>query len=142
MPKTNDATGATYAGYTGIVEHAGGAASTRQPAGLSELDPEKKLDGTLHEGEHPDHPDAKAGEGDLKRELDGTVRADANDVHPIERSTGNAGQEEHPADAAKRSEEVGNTDQSGGEESSPGDSSKTSSSSKPTASATTTASSG
>lgn len=49
MPKTNDATGATYAGYEGVVEHAGGAGSTR-PGGLSELNPTKDLDGEDIEG--------------------------------------------------------------------------------------------
>lgn len=49
MPKTNDATGATYAGHEGIVEHAGGAGSTR-PGGLSQVDPSRELDGSVVEG--------------------------------------------------------------------------------------------
>ncbi len=50
MPKTNDASGATYEGHEGVVEHAGGYASTRRPDGLSELDPSRNLDGTVVEG--------------------------------------------------------------------------------------------
>ena len=53
MPKTNDNTGATYAGNQGIVEHGAPIEGGRV---LSELDPELNLDGTLIEGEHPDHP--------------------------------------------------------------------------------------
>jgi hypothetical protein len=100
MPKTNDGGGATYAGYTGVVEHAGGIASTR-PGGLSELDPEKNLDGTLIEGDHPDHPDADKSEEELHRE--GAV-ADPTGVAPIEREE----EPEHEPDAAKREEERGN----------------------------------
>jgi hypothetical protein len=53
MPKTNDNTGATAAGFSGIVEHAAPINDGRK---LSELDPELNLDGTLIKGEHPDHP--------------------------------------------------------------------------------------
>lgn len=53
MPKTNDQTGATAAGFSGIVEH---AAPIDNGTKLSELDPELNLDGTLIDGEHPDHP--------------------------------------------------------------------------------------
>lgn len=49
MPKTNDATGATYLGHEGIVEHAGGRGSTR-PGGLSEVHPNRELDGAVVEG--------------------------------------------------------------------------------------------
>lgn len=49
MPKTNDNSGATYAGYEGIVEHAGGAGSTR-PGGLSQVHPSLELDGSVVEG--------------------------------------------------------------------------------------------
>lgn len=51
MPKTNDNTGATAEGLTGIVEH---GAPINDGRVLSELDPEVNLDGTLIEGEHPD----------------------------------------------------------------------------------------
>lgn len=51
MPKTNDQTGATYAGNEGVVEHGAPIEGGRI---LSELDPERNLDGTLIEGEHPD----------------------------------------------------------------------------------------
>ena len=100
MPKTNDGGGATYAGYTGVVEHAGGAGSTR-PGGLSELDPEKNLDGTLTDGDHPDHPDRDKSEDELHRE---GAFADPTGVAPIER----ADEAEHAPDAAKRDEEEGN----------------------------------
>lgn len=53
MPKTNDNTGATAAGMTGIVEHGAPLNDGRR---LSELDPELNLDGTFIDGEHPDHP--------------------------------------------------------------------------------------
>lgn len=53
MPKTNDQTGATAAGFSGIVEH---GAPIDNGTKFSELDPELNLDGTLIEGEHPDHP--------------------------------------------------------------------------------------
>lgn len=56
MPKTNDATGATYAGNEGIVEHGAPIEGGRV---LSELDPERNLDGTLIEGDHPDHADGE-----------------------------------------------------------------------------------
>jgi len=55
MPKTNDG-GATYAGTTGVVEHGAPLPDGRT---LSELDPERNLDGTLIEGEHPDHADGE-----------------------------------------------------------------------------------
>lgn len=42
MPKTNDNTGATYAGQEGIVEHADGS--------LSELDPSRNVDGSPVDG--------------------------------------------------------------------------------------------
>jgi hypothetical protein len=56
MPKTNDQTGASYAGFSGVVEHGAPLDDGRV---LSELDPELHLDGTLIEGEHPDHADAE-----------------------------------------------------------------------------------
>lgn len=55
MPKTNDG-GSTAAGSTGIVEHGAPLPDGRL---LSELDPERNLDGTLIEGEHPDHEDGE-----------------------------------------------------------------------------------
>lgn len=56
MPKTNDQTGATYAGNEGVVEHGAPIEGGRI---LSELDPERNLDGTLIEGDHPDHADGE-----------------------------------------------------------------------------------
>src|SRR3954468_10389689 len=56
MPKTNDATGATYAGNEGVVQHGAPIEGGRI---FSELDPERNLDGTLIEGEHPDHEDGE-----------------------------------------------------------------------------------
>lgn len=56
MPKTNDATGATYAGNEGIVQHGAPIEGGRI---FSELDPERNLDGTLIEGDHPDHADGE-----------------------------------------------------------------------------------
>ena len=102
MPKTNDATGATYAGYRGVVEHAGGAGSTR-PGGMSEVSPERNLDGSLIEGDHPDiEADADQGERYAEGNLTPAV---AGDVVPEERSEDNADGEEHAADAAKSGEE-------------------------------------
>jgi hypothetical protein len=71
VPKTNDNTGATAAGMTGIVEH---GAPLNDGRVLSELDPERNLDGTLIEGEHPDHPNGE------EREVPAT-----SDPRPIER---------------------------------------------------------
>lgn len=51
MPKINSSTGATAEGMTGIVEH---GAPLNDGRTLSELDPERNLDGTLVPGEHPD----------------------------------------------------------------------------------------
>lgn len=59
MPKTNNVTGATYAGHEGIVEHAAPLDDGRT---LSELNPEKTFDGELIEGEHPDYDDKDAPE--------------------------------------------------------------------------------
>lgn len=59
MPKTNDYSGATYAGSQGVVEHGAPLADGRR---LSELDPERHLDGTLVEGDHPDAEDRDARE--------------------------------------------------------------------------------
>lgn len=58
MPKTNDG-GATAAGFSGVVEHGAPLPDGRMK---SELDPELNLDGTLIEGDHPDH--AKSQERD------------------------------------------------------------------------------
>ena len=74
MPKANHG-GATAAGMTGIVEHGAPLADGRT---LSELDPELNLDGTLIEGEHPDHPKAEERE-------EGTVHAGPDTLpRPIE----------------------------------------------------------
>ena len=54
MPKTNNQTGATHAGAEGIVEHGAPLADGRT---LSEVNPERALDGTLIPGEHPDAPE-------------------------------------------------------------------------------------
>jgi len=59
MPKTNNTIGATYAGFDGVVEHAAPLADGRT---LSELNPEKTLDGELIEGEHPDFDEKDAPE--------------------------------------------------------------------------------
>src|SRR3954469_15254564 len=56
MPKTNDQTGATYVGNEGVVQHGAPIEGGRV---LSELDPERNLDGTLIEGDHPDHEDGE-----------------------------------------------------------------------------------
>lgn len=87
MPKTNDNTGATAAGMTGIVEHGAPLNDGRR---LSELDPELNLDGTFIDGEHPDHPavtdDIKARQNADPNSIDFTpgeprpiVDPDAND---------------------------------------------------------------
>jgi hypothetical protein len=55
MPKTNQG-GATYAGTKGVVQHGAPLADGRV---LSELDPERNLDGTLIDGEHPDREDGE-----------------------------------------------------------------------------------
>ena len=62
MPKTNDATGATYEGHEGIVEHAGGRGSTRL-GGLSEVDPNRELDGSVIEGYESEDRDLEEREG-------------------------------------------------------------------------------
>lgn len=89
MPKTNDNSGATAAGMTGIVEH---GAPINDGRVLSELDPERNLDGTLIEGEHPDHADGE------KREAVTTT-----DPRPIE---SNEDDEETPERAPGREEET------------------------------------
>ena len=62
MPKTNDASGATYLGHEGIVEHAGGAGSTR-PGGLSEVDVSRNLDGTAVDGYESEEREVEDREG-------------------------------------------------------------------------------
>jgi hypothetical protein len=62
MPKTNDASGATYYGHEGIVEHAGGAGSTR-PGGLSEVDHARNLDGTVIAGYESEEREVEDREG-------------------------------------------------------------------------------
>lgn len=84
MPKTNDNGGATAAGMTGIVEHGAPINDGRK---FSELDPELNLDGTLVEGDHPDHP---AGE---ERET-----VSVSDARPQDRDFG----DEVDEDQAKR----------------------------------------
>lgn len=59
MPKTNDQTGATYAGNEGVVEHGAPIEGGRI---LSEIDPERNLDGSLIEGDHPDHQEPEVRE--------------------------------------------------------------------------------
>jgi hypothetical protein len=62
MPKTNDASGATYYGHEGIVEHAGGAGSTR-PGGLSEVDHARNLDGSVIDGYESEEREVEDVEG-------------------------------------------------------------------------------
>lgn len=74
MPKTNDATGATYDGYQGVVEHAGGAGSTR-PGGLSELDPSRNIDGSVVDGFESD-------EREISEEEPNALGADVTPIAP------------------------------------------------------------
>jgi len=74
MPKTNDATGATYAGNEGVVQHGAPIEGGRI---YSELDPERNLDGTLIDGDHPDHADGE--ERDYVATTDPRPLADAAD---------------------------------------------------------------
>lgn len=88
MPKTNDASGATYAGYEGVVEHAGGAGSTR-PGGLSELNPLKNLDGDDNEGLEVEGDDV----GVEAQHAEGTDSTD-------ESNEGNKADEREPSDSS------------------------------------------
>lgn len=80
MPKTNDQTGATYAGNEGVVEHGAPIEGGRI---LSELDPERNLDGTLIEGDHPDHADGE--ERDFAYTTDPRPLPDATEDEESER---------------------------------------------------------
>lgn len=106
MPKTNQG-GATAAGFSGIVEHGAPLADGRT---LSELDPERNLDGTLIEGEHPDHPKGE------QRETFPVATEPQPIEHPDEETDDGAGEPaEKPATEEKE------------EKSSPGINSRTSS---------------
>jgi hypothetical protein len=83
MPKTNQG-GATAAGMQGVVEHGAPLADGRT---LSELDPERNLDGTLIEGEHPDHADGE------KRET-APLSATDPEPQPIDEPAGEPAREE------------------------------------------------
>jgi hypothetical protein len=138
MPKTNDATGATYQGYEGVVEHAGGRASTRYEEealrGLSQLDPSRRVNGEVVEGFESDERQIEPREG--------SVAADFSEVKPID--DGQSDQEDGQAnDSDSNTEQKDNRDESpsedspkeseGGEQSSDGSSSTTSSRSSATA---------
>jgi hypothetical protein len=63
MPKTSDATGATYAGAEGIVEHADGRLSELNPEkGLDEVQPDvaEVQDEHAEEGEQSSHGNSSA----------------------------------------------------------------------------------
>lgn len=94
MPKTNDATGATYEGHEGIVEHAGGRGSTR-PGGLSEVDPNRELDGSVVEGYESEDREIEDREGaapaEPRLQETGEEEAETRD-EPLERT------EEKPAE--------------------------------------------
>lgn len=115
MPKTNDNTGATYAGYEGVVEHAGGPGSTR-PGGLSELDPSRNLDGSVVDNFESDERELDDRDGPLSV---------VGEVRPVEQPT--------TAEPLADRDESGEA--SGGESSSAGDSSSASSKSSASTSA-------
>lgn len=125
MPKTNDATGATYAGYEGVVEHAGGFGSTR-PGGLSQLDPNREVDGSVVEGFESEEREIE--------DREGAVGADFAEVHPIKDSdrSEDEDRERQDSDAGRRDAEIesartGETDGEGGDSTSAGASSSGSS---------------
>lgn len=89
MPKTNDATGASAAGMQGIVQH---GAPINDGRILSELDPELNLDGTLIEGDHPDHADGE------ERDVAGVATTDP-EPQPVDEPV------EDEDDAAKRGQD-------------------------------------
>lgn len=62
MPKTNDQSGATYAGTEGIVEH---GATLNNGSKFSQVDPERDLAGNAIPGEHPDREDLPTAATDL-----------------------------------------------------------------------------
>lgn len=129
MPKTNDATGATYAGYEGVVEHAGGFGSTR-PGGLSQLDPSREVDGSVTEGfeseerEIEDRQGAPAADFGEVHSVDPEKRSAAEDQ---ERQHSDAGQDEQRREAEIESARTGEAEDKGGEQSSDGSSSSASS---------------
>ncbi len=114
MPKTNDPGGATYFGYEGVVEHAGGRGSTR-PGGLSELDPNLNVDGTVVDG-------FESEDRDLKGEEREDVRPDPRGVAPA----GSGQEQEQESDeslARRESDDAGAGTSEGGGSSSDGSSS-------------------
>lgn len=128
MPKTNDATGATYAGYEGVVEHAGGFGSTR-PGGLSQLDPSREVDGSVTEGfeseerEIEDREGAPAADFGEVHSVDPEKRSEAENA---ERRSSDAARDEQRREAEIESARTGEADK-GGEQSSDGNSSSASS---------------
>lgn len=104
MPKTNDATGATYQGVQGVVQAATGR--------LDEVDPSLNLDGTVKDGyESDERPDL--GQDGEEREV---LTAD-DDLSTVKDEP--TDQPAPPSDTEK--------DAAGREQSSPGNSSRTSS---------------
>lgn len=129
MPKTNDATGATYAGFEGVVEHAGGFGSTR-PGGLSQLDPNREVDGSVVEGfeseerEIEDRQGAPAADFGEVHSVDPEKRSDAENQ---ERQHSNAGQDDQRREDEIESARTGEADGEGGDSTSAGASSSGSS---------------
>ena len=79
------------------MEHAGGAGSTR-PGGLSEIDPERNLNGELIEGEHPGRSD---GDFHPERRNVGEVRA-REDEAPVGQVAGESDRSDGPRDLLDR----------------------------------------
>jgi hypothetical protein len=107
MPKTNDATGATYAGYEGVVEHAGGRGASSRPGGLSQLDPSREVDGKLTEGFESD-------ERDISDREDAVTGADFAEVHPVQdgdREVESGGDESSDGDSSSESSESDSSSQ-------------------------------
>lgn len=132
MPKTNDATGATYDGYEGVVEHAGGRASTRYEEealrGLSQLDPSRRVNGEIVEGFESEEREIEPREG--------SVAADFAEVHPVQDKQDEERSDEDSDNTVQddnRDESPSEDSPKGGEQSSDGNSSTTSSRSSATA---------
>lgn len=101
MPKTNDETGASYEGHEGVVSHADGR--------LSEVNPERNLDGSLIDGDHPnveavERDEPVAEDDDLRLVDDAPAESEEKEEKSspgISSSTSNANVSKKPSASAK-----------------------------------------
>lgn len=101
MPKTNDQTGATYAGSDDVVSHADGR--------LSQLNPEKNLDGEYIEGTRDEAKESEENSEDARTT---TVFADADGQDESSTKT-SAVESNKRADAASGKDDKGDSPSAG-----------------------------